>query len=71
VVKLRRLAIAVLGILGVGVLLLMGFLAWREGSASEAAGWFTAGLLALREVVSKIENVALNIRSGAQPEYDE
>lgn len=68
---LRRLAIVVLGILGVGVLALMGFLAWQEGSAGEAAGWFTAGLLALREVVSKIENVALNIRSGAQSEPEE
>lgn len=28
----------------------------------EAAGWLAAGFLALREVISKIENVALNIR---------
>lgn len=68
---LRRLSIIVLGALGVGVLALMAFLAWQKGSASEAAGWFTAGLLALREVVSKIENVALNIRSGAQQEPEE
>lgn len=63
---LRRLAILVLGALGVGVLGLMGFLAWQQGSVAESAGWFTAGLLALREVVSKVENVALGLRGGGQ-----
>ena len=60
--NLRRLSIAVLGTLGVGVLLLMAFLAYKQGSGLEAAGWLAAGFLALREVISKIENVALNIR---------
>jgi hypothetical protein len=64
--SLRRLAILCLGILGVGVLALMAFLAFMSGDNLEAAGWLTAGFLSLREVVSKIENVSLNIRNGAQ-----
>lgn len=60
--SLRRLSIAVLGTLGVGVLGLMAFLAFQQGSGLEAAGWLAAGFLALREVISKIENVALNVR---------
>jgi len=63
-VSLRRLSIIVLGVLGVGVLALMAFLAFQQGSDLEAAGWLTAGLLALREVISKIENVALGLRQG-------
>jgi hypothetical protein len=64
-VTLRRLAILSLGILGAGVLILMGYLAHKSGDNLEAAGWLTAGFLSLREVVSKIENVALNIRNAA------
>lgn len=61
----RKLALYVLALLGAGLLLLMGFLAYQKGGVAEAAGWFTAGLLALREIISKIENVALNIRNAA------
>lgn len=68
---LRRLSIAVLGLLGLGVLLLMTFLAFRQGGAIDAAGWLAAGFLALREVISKIENVALNIRQQpGEPDAD-
>lgn len=63
---LRRLTVLTLGVLGAGVLALMGLMAWQEGSQLEAAGWLTAGYMALREIVSKLENVALNIRSGSQ-----
>ena len=59
--NIRRLSVIVLGVLGAGVLILMAFLAWKQGEGLEAAGWLAAGFLALREVISKIENVALRI----------
>lgn len=69
--SLRRLSVFVLGALGVGVLALMAFLAWQQGEKIEAAGWLTAGFLALREVISKIENVALRLRESGQIEEGE
>lgn len=69
--SLRRLAIVVLGVLGVGVLMLMAFLAWQQGDGLEAAGWLAAGFLALREVISKIENVALRLRESGELEQGE
>lgn len=66
--NLRRLALLVLGVLGLGILLLMGglaTLAYLAGEKFEAAGWLAAGLLSMREVMSKIENVALNVRQLA------
>lgn len=65
---LRRLSVFVLGVLGVGVLSLMAYLAWQQGSKLEAAGWLAAGFLALREVISKIENVALGLRQNGAPD---
>ena len=61
---LRSLAIGILGALGGGVLGLMAWLAYQSGDNLEAAGWLTAGFLSLREVVSKLENVALGLRNG-------
>lgn len=56
----RLIAIGILGGLGAGVLVFMGWLAIAAGNA-DAAGWVAAGFLALREVVSKIESVTLRI----------
>jgi len=67
-VTLRRLAVAALAVLGVGVLCLMGYLAYRQGENLEAAGWLTAGFLALREIISKVENISLGIRQGGDVE---
>ena len=61
---LRSLAIGILGALGGGVLGLMAWLAYQSGDNLEAAGWLTAGFLSLREVVSKLENVALGLHNG-------
>lgn len=62
--RIRQLAVLCLALLGGGVLLLMAFLAFRSGANLEAAGWLTAGFLSMREVFSKIENVAMNIRNA-------
>lgn len=61
---IRQVAVLCLALLGAGVLVLMGYLAFKTGDNLEAAGWLTAGFLSLREVVSKIENVAMNIRNS-------
>lgn len=63
--NIRSLAVLSLALLGAGVLVLMAYLAFRSGANLEAAGWLTAGFLSLREVVSKIENVAMNIRNAS------
>jgi hypothetical protein len=69
--SLRRLSVAVLGAIGIGILVLIALLSWFETmSAKESAGWALAGFMALREVVSKLENVALNIRSGSVEEVE-
>ena len=45
-----------------GMILLIGYLAYVEGmTLKEAAGWVLAGFLSVREIISKIENVALKI----------
>lgn len=72
--NLRRLAVLSLTGLGVGVLALMGymaFVAWQQGAKLEAAGWLTAGFLSLREIVSKIENVSLGLRGGGDKDAGE
>jgi hypothetical protein len=62
---LRQEAVRILGGLGIGVLGLMGYMAYHEAmTLREAVGWTLAGWLSLREIMSKIENVAL----GAKPE---
>lgn len=63
--NIRSLSVLSLALLGAGVLVLMAYLAFRSGANLEAAGWLTAGFLSLREVVSKIENVAMNIRNAS------
>jgi urea transporter len=65
----RRPAVFILGGLGAGVLVLIGLLGWLEAmSAKEAAGWALAGFMALREIISKIENVALNKPTASEGE---
>jgi len=65
-VSLRRVAVMILGALGVGVLGLMGFMAYHEAmTLKEAVGWTLAGWLSIREIMSKIENVALGVRQGS------
>lgn len=54
----KRVAILVLGGLGLGVLSLMAYMMYHSGTRTEAAAWFATGCLALREVVSKIENIS-------------
>lgn len=67
--SIRRLAIAILGALGAGVLGLMGYMTYHEAmTLKEAVGWVVAGWLALREIISKIENVALGLRSSQTEE---
>ena len=64
--SLRLTSVRILGGLGVGVLGLMGYMAFHEAvTLSEAVGWTLAGWLSLREIMSKIENIALGIKTGA------
>lgn len=60
----RFAAITYVALLGIGVLLFM----WQAVEAGpdtlEGGGWLTAGFLALREIISKIENIALGIRTA-------
>jgi hypothetical protein len=64
-VSSRRLTVIILGALGAGVIGLIGYLARLEAmTLKEAAGWALAGFLSLRELMSKIENVALGLRNS-------
>lgn len=68
---LRREAVRILGVLGAAILGLMGFMAYHEAlTLREAVGWTLAGWLSVREIMSKIENVALGSRAalGNEPE---
>jgi hypothetical protein len=66
---LRRHTITILGAIAGGVLVLIGLTSYLEAmTLKEAAGWALAGYMSVREIVSKIENVALNIRNGSAPE---
>lgn len=67
---LRFAAIAWVALLGGGVLIFMGLAVRLGPDTLEGGGWLTAGFLALREVYSKIENIALGIRT-APPAHDE
>lgn len=64
----RRIAVLVLGALGAGILIIMGYMTYEAETLAEAAGWFATGCLALREVISKIENIALGLRGSASPD---
>jgi hypothetical protein len=66
---LRRITVGLLGMIGLGLLCLIGYLAMLEAmTLKEAAGWALAGFLSLREIISKMENVALNIRADGGDE---
>jgi hypothetical protein len=68
-VTLRRFTVGILGAIAGGVLVLIGLTSYLEAmTLKEAAGWALAGYMSVREIVSKIENVALNIRNGPQLE---
>ena len=61
-------AIGVLAVLGVGILVLMGMTIWSDGDVSASdMGWFAAALLAERDIFSKIEKIALGIRTPDAP----
>jgi hypothetical protein len=67
--KLRQESVRILGGLGVGVLCLMAYMVYHEAmTLKEAAGWVVAGWLALREIISKIENISLGLRSSSEGE---
>ena len=61
-------AIAVLALLGIGILILMGMTIMDDGQVSASdMGWFAAALLAERDIFSKIEKIALGIRTPDRP----
>lgn len=69
---IRRATVFILGGIGLGVLILIGALSYLEAmTATEGAGWALAGFMALREVISKIENVALRIAPPEDRETQE
>jgi len=63
----RFASIVLLGLLGSGILAFMGVAVTQDGIAGDDAGWIAAAFLSLREVMSKIENVSLGIRTPAPP----
>lgn len=64
----RFASIVLLGLLGLGILAFMVVATTQDGVVSGVdAGWITAAFLSLREVMSKVENVSLGIRTPAPP----
>ena len=59
----RFAAISYVAALGAGVLAFMALAVQAGVSTGEGAGWLTAGFLALREIISKIENIALGMKT--------
>ena len=61
-------AILLLAILGIGILVLMGLTIAGDGKVTASdMGWFAAALLAERDIFSKIEKIALGIRTPDAP----
>lgn len=53
------IAIVAMTVIGVGILIITGLVAFNDGKLTvEDAGWGGAALLALRDVMSKIEKIA-------------
>jgi len=63
----RFASIVLLGLLGSGIIAFMGVAVTADGISGDDAGWIAAAFLSLREVMSKIENVSLGIRTPAPP----
>lgn len=64
----RLAANGLLGALGIGILAVMAAVVLSDGDVSTGDGGFIGlGFLSLREVLSKIENVTLGIRTPAPP----
>jgi len=63
----RFASIVLLGLLGGGIIAFMGVAVSQDGITGDDAGWIAAAFLSLREVMSKIENVSLGIRTPAPP----
>lgn len=64
----RIATVFLLAVLGMGVLTLMGMTILNDGKVSaQDMGWFAAALLAIRDIVSKMEKVALGIRTPDRP----
>lgn len=61
-------AILLLAVLGGGILSLMGMTILNDGKVTaQDMGWFAAALLAIRDIVSKMEKIALGIRTPERP----
>jgi len=63
----RFASIVLLGALGTGIIVFMAVAVTQDGISGDDAGWIAAAFLSLREVMSKIENVSLGIRTPAPP----
>ncbi len=63
----RFASIVLLGLLGAGIIAFMAVAVTHDGISGDDAGWIAAAFLSLREVMSKIENVSLGIRTPAPP----
>lgn len=64
----RSIAIILLALLGGGIIAILMALVFSDGKVGpDDGGWLTAGFLSLREVFSKIEKIALGVRTPAPP----
>ncbi|GGD73817.1 hypothetical protein [Croceicoccus mobilis] len=64
----RTIAVFLLGGLGGGVLWIVGLMVMADGKVTIGdAGNITAGWLSLREIISKMEKIALGVRTPAPP----
>ena len=62
----RFAAIVLLALLGGGILFVLGIAVSADGKIDMAdGGWGTAAFLSLREIMSKIEKIALSIKEAA------
>ena len=64
--RARLFAISYIALLGAGVLAFMAFAYQAGPTSAEGGGWLTAGFLALREIISKIENIVLGARADRE-----
>lgn len=68
----RQTAIVLLGLLGGGVLVILYALITSDGKVTQGdAGEIAAALLTVREIISKMEKIALGVRTPAPPLKEE
>jgi len=66
--RLSMVAIALLAVLGGGILYIMGMMVLQDGALTGGdTGEIVAGFLSIREIISKIEKIVLRIRSDGEP----